>query len=160
MPSRAEMQIRHHHEAHLHPEGKPAESYAGGKIKVYAGHNPRTVIEIPQLKTHITILKFGPFEFNRVGEVDHIVIRKEHQKGVYAIGFNDSNNAAPYEYEVWTADGVIGSAYGKRLDLYIASLFYTNKRLNRLIQDAGMDENVREYLDFSVLSAGARRRSS
>lgn len=159
MPSRTEASP-HKHESHLHPEGIPVEVYADAKIRVYKGHHPRTVVDIPELKTHITILKFDPFEFNRVGEIDHIVVRKEHHKGEYALGFNISENAGPYEYEAWAADGVIGFAYGKRLDLLIASLFYTDPKLNELIKDAGLDESVRKYLDFSVISAGKHRYSA
>jgi len=160
MPNNIEVPIQNIPERHLIPEGKSVEIYAGGKIKVYGGHNPRTVIDIRELHAHIIIHKFDPFEFNKVNEIDHIVVRKDHHKSEYVVGFNNHENAGPYEYEAWVPDGLIGFAFGKRLDLYIASLFYTDSKLDELIGEAGMDENVREHLDLSVISAGTRKHTA
>ena len=155
MPFNKEEVTHNSHERYLIPEGKPTEIYAGGKIKVFGGHSPETIIYITELHRKIIIHKFGPFEFNRRGEIDYIAVQYHHDSK-FVIGFNEVGS---YEYDVCSPDGIIGHASGKRLDLLFGLSFYTDPKINHLIKDAKIDENVLEYLDLSVVSAGKHRHN-
>nr|MBI5455772.1 hypothetical protein [Candidatus Levybacteria bacterium] len=144
-------------EMHRTSDGSVMETYGGRKeVKVYGGHHPRTTIDIHDFNTHIIINKFGPFEFNKIGEVDDVLVRKGHHKSKFAIAFVDKKDGGPYDYDVWSSEGKIGQASGKRLDLLIASLFYDDPELNTLIQDANMDDQVKRHLKFVIITAGNR----
>lgn len=159
MPNKVETSI-HSAEMHQTPEGIPVETYADGKIKVYGGHNPKTTIDIPEFNTHVTIHKFGPFEFNKENEVDNVLVRKGHHKSKLAIAFSDREHGGPYEYDVWSPEGIIGFAYGKRLDLLIGSLFYDDPKLDELIKDTGMDNYIQRHLKFAIITVGNRMQNS
>jgi len=133
-------------DTHLAPEGKPVETYANGKIKVYGGHSPKTTIDIPKLNAHVVIHKFGPFEFNKIEEVNEILVRKGHHRNHLVVAFNDTKDGGPYDYDVLSPNGIIGKASGKRLDLLIGSLFHDDPNLDEFINDASMDDSVQTYL--------------
>jgi len=137
-------------EIHSIPEGKPVETYADGKIHVFAGHAPKTTFYLPESDTHVVIHKFGPFEFNKEGEVNEVLVRRGHHKSHLAVAFNDTQDKDSYGYNVWSPEGIIGRAFGRRLDLLIASLFHDDPKLNELIKDTGMDKTVSEYLESLI----------
>lgn len=148
------------HERHRIPGEKPVAIYAGGKIKVFRGHNPETIIDLPEFHAHMLIDMFGPFEDGKTGEIDTVRVRKDHHKSELVIGFSDHRHVGPHEYEAWGPDGLIGFAYGRRLDLFIASLFYIDPRLDEFITETGSDEAVRVYLKHSVESTRTKKRTT
>ncbi len=135
-------------------EGHLVESFADGRVKTFSGHSPKTLIHLPEFNTHVVIHKFGPFEFNKVGEVDYIEVRRGHHKGRFAMGFSDKKGGTSFEYDSWSDEGVIGTSYGKRLDLVIASLFFDDPKMNEKIGEAKMDETVKRYLKFAIITQG------
>lgn len=143
---------------HKTPAGRTVENYADGNIRVHDGHSPKTIIDIPKFNTHISIHKFGPFEFNKANEIDEVFVAKGHHKNKFVVAFNDSKDATPYGYDVWSSEGIIGKASGKRLDLLIASLFYDDPKINNLIKGASMDDYVKRYLKFALITAGTNIR--
>ena len=145
---------------HINPERKPVETYADGKIRVHGGHNPRTIIDLPEFHAHILIDKFGPFEDGMAGEIDTVKVRRDHHKNELVIGFSDHRYVGPHEYEAWGPDGLIGFAYGRRLDLFIASLFYIDPRLDEFITETGSDEAVSVYLKRSIESTRTKKRTT
>ncbi len=153
MLNRIELPTGQNIEMHHTPDGRVVESYAGGKVKVYDGHSPKTTIDIPEFNVHIAIHKFGPFEFNKIDEIDDVLVRKGHHKSRFAAGFTDRENGGPYGYDVWSSEGIIGFASGKRLDLLIASLFYDDLGLTGAIKDTYMDNAVKRHLKFASITA-------
>ncbi len=158
MPNRTE--ASNHPEIHKTPEGRPVETYANGKIRVYGGHAPKTTISLPEFDIHISIHKIDPFEFNKSNEIDKVLVRKGHHESKLVVAFDDRVGGKGYEYAVSTPEGIIGFAYGKRLDLLIGSLFYDDPKLDELIKDTGMDNQVRRHLKFAIITAGNRIHNS
>ncbi|HYM65312.1 MAG TPA: hypothetical protein VES68_02405 [Candidatus Sulfotelmatobacter sp.] len=156
MLNRSETPIHHKNETEMHktPDGKVVESYANGRIRVYEGHSPKTTIDIPEHNTHVVIRKHGPFELNKSGEVEEIFVRKGHHKSKFTLAFADKINATGFEYDAWSEEGIIGSASGRRIDLLIASLFYDDSNMMELVKDTSMDQSVRRYLKFALITAG------
>ncbi len=156
MLNRIEAPFEQEIEMNRTPSGRLVESYAGGKIKTYDGHSPRTIIDIASHNTHLVIHKFGPFEFNKNDEIDDLFVRKGHLKSEFAVAFGDKKDGGPYEYDVYSRDGWIGNASGKRLDLLIGSMFVDNSsfypELMENIGNARMDGAVVRYLNFIVIA--------
>lgn len=136
--------------------GKLIESFANKKVRRYDTFDPRLVIDLPKKGDKIIVDKFSPFETGINTDIDRVEIIRGHHKARLLFSFGKTSvEDGDWKHEVLSPDGLVGYAYGEKLDYYLASCLHNDERLLELAKGHGrFDEMVEEYLERELKITG------
>ncbi len=150
-----------HHEIYKPRGEKLIATYAGRHVREYDSFDPRLVIDIMQNGDYLGKIiadNFTLFENGINTHLDRVEFIRGHHKArlIFGIGNSTLDEDGVVRHEVYSPDGIVGYAYGDKLDFYLASLLYDDPKILEKARagEGRFDEKVQRYLEQELSLPG------